>query len=63
MIKPAGVRRLVTTTLVLVLLASGIALFWYATRPPAPNSQPVILGNVGDATGFARAGRSAIRGR
>lgn len=51
----ANIKRLATLALVVALLAGGIALFWYATRPPAPAGQPVALGNVGDATGFARA--------
>lgn len=55
MIKPAGTRRVLILVIILAVLAAGIALFWYATRPPAPAVQPVALGEIGDSTGFARA--------
>lgn len=48
-------KRAFAVLLVLALVAAGIGLFWWVTRPPAVNVQPVALGDVGDATGFARA--------
>ena len=48
-------KRLGTGLLVIALLAGGVSAFWYFTRPPAPGPHTVALGDVGDATGFARA--------
>jgi predicted secreted hydrolase len=50
-----GARRILISGLILAVVAGGIGLFWYATRPPAAPVQPVSLGDVGDAAGFARA--------
>jgi len=47
-------KRTLGVVLVIVLLAGGVAAFWWVTRPPVPVGQPVALGDVGDATGFAR---------
>ena len=48
-------RRVLVILLVAVLLAGGLAVFWLATRPATSAPQPISLGDVGDATGFARA--------
>lgn len=48
-------RRLLIVLLVLALAAGGLTVFWWATRPATTAAQPVSLGDVGDATGFARA--------
>ena len=47
-------RRFVLVGLIVALLAGAVAGFWWFTRPPAASVQPVALGDVGDATGFAR---------
>jgi predicted secreted hydrolase len=47
-------RRVLGLALILALAGGGVAAFWWAPRPPAPAALPVALGDVGDATGFAR---------
>ena len=47
-------KRTLGAVLIIALFAGGVAAFWWATRPPARSAQPVALGAVGDATGFAR---------
>jgi predicted secreted hydrolase len=49
-----SLKRLLGAVLVIALLAGGVVAFWWNTRPPAASTQPVALGDVGDATGFAR---------
>ena len=53
--RPLSLKRTLTAVLILAGVAAGVGLFWWATRPPAPNPPPLALGDVGDSTGFARA--------
>jgi predicted secreted hydrolase len=39
----------------LAAVLAALAAFWFATRPPAPESGPATLPDTGDTTGFARA--------
>ena len=55
MFRASKSRRVLIPVLVLVVLAAGTGLFWWATLPRASSTGPVALGDVGDATGFARA--------
>src|SRR5690242_14231632 len=47
-------KRIFGIILAVALLAGGVAAFWWFTRPPVSGGAPVPLGDVGDATGFAR---------
>ena len=46
--------RAVAAVVIVALLASGVAGFWWLTRAPATTT-PLNLGVTGDSTGFARA--------
>ena len=46
--------RAVTAVVIVALLASGVAGFWWLTRAPVTTT-PLNLGVTGDSTGFARA--------
>jgi len=48
-------KRVLGSLLIITLLAGVVTAFWWVTRPPALSAQPIALGDVGDATGFARA--------
>ena len=48
-------KRLLIILLVVALIAGGLSAFWWATRPATSAPQPILLGAVGDALGFARA--------
>jgi len=50
----SGKRRLGLVLVVVLLISAGLAAFWWVTRPASPAAQPVSLGNIGDAAGFAR---------
>src|SRR5690349_11648036 len=48
-------RRWLWVTGIVIIATLAVAAFWYWTRPPVPESPPVELGQVSDATGFTRA--------
>src|SRR5258708_25817733 len=48
------VRRGRVVGLVAAALGGAVASLWWVTHPPAASVQPVALGDVGDAAGFAR---------
>ena len=48
-------KRLPFLVLIAGLAGGGLLAFWWITRPSATSVQPVGLGDIGDASGFARA--------
>lgn len=48
-------NRLPIVLLIVALSGAGLLAFWWSTRPNVSAVQPVGLGDIGDATGFARA--------